>query len=85
MAMAESHAVETGRRIGDLYLGAALLALGHPLAGTTREGGRVLFHFTGPGVDGAVMAYANETLNVNAARYVHALDRLRVVLAHTRS
>jgi hypothetical protein len=56
MAMPEVHPVETARPISDLYLGATLLATGHHLVTTTREGGRVLFHFTGPGVGSAVLA-----------------------------
>jgi CheY-like chemotaxis protein len=39
--------METAHRIGDLYLGAALLAMGHRLVTTTRDGGRVLAHTTG--------------------------------------
>jgi hypothetical protein len=85
MAMVVVHPVGQDHRIADLYLGAALLATGHHLARTTREGGRVVFHFSGPGVDGAVLAYTNGTLQVDVCRFVHALDRLRTLVAHTRS
>jgi hypothetical protein len=85
MAMAEVHPVGRDHRIADLYLGAALLAMGHQVVTTTRDGGRVLFHFSGPGVDGTILGYTNGNLQVDVAKFVHALDRLRTLVAHTRS
>jgi hypothetical protein len=84
MSMAQVQPVEMVHRTSDLHLAAVLLATGHRLVTTTRDGTRVQFHFAGPTVDAAVLAYTNETLQVNACRFVHALDRLRTLVAHTR-
>jgi hypothetical protein len=85
MAMAQVHPDGVAHRTNDLHLAAALLATGHHLVTTTRDGSRVPFHFMGPEVDGTVMQYTNGNLQVDVCRFVHALDRLRTLVAHTRS
>jgi hypothetical protein len=86
MAMKQVAELDPAHGVADLYLAASLLATGHHLAGTTREGARVRFHFSGgPDVDHTVMSYTNGTLQVDACRFIHALDRLRSLVAHTRT
>jgi hypothetical protein len=67
------------RTYSDLYMSAGLLASGFRLVRTHRIAGRVAFEFEGDGLDDAVLQWTNKHLQVNAAKFTHALDRLRTL------